>query len=508
MGGRLLDYIAQGVYADRPAAASMPALIQAGGASIYYSNDTFIFSFFNDVTVDWDELDISALTGLFKDLNDVDWTTPPTDGQIFEWDTGTNKLIPVNQPTSYPGTETIQDIIGALFGAGVHTGVTVNYDDAGNAISLTVTVTQYTNEMAMDAIAAMLAAGTHTGITVGYNDAGDALSLTCTITQYTNAMADARIAAASIDALSDVDTTTVAPTGGQSLVWDSGTSKWKPGTVAGGAGTSWKEKVRVATTANGTLASAFENGDTIDGVVLATGDRILLKNQTAGAENGIYVVAASGAPTRANDADSSDELVNATVKVSEGTINADTEWQCTTNATITVNTTALTWVMMPCEVLIQRQDAAGVSTLSFTGIPAIYDEILVTICLTGQGLTGVRVNNDSGAHYQTQISGAANGSVNQQNLAQTQMVLAPVGGQTCVRLKGSMLDYTNTAASKFLNLYGSVAFGSTGALSGSGGLDSFTFAGQWAQTAVVDRLDFNFPANQTSGFIAISGKKY
>lgn len=62
-------------------------------------------------------------------------------------------------------------------------------------------------------------------------------------------------------------------------------------------------RVRVATTTNGTLATAFENGDTVDGVVLATGDLILLKNQTTASENGLYKVAASGAPTRVTATD-------------------------------------------------------------------------------------------------------------------------------------------------------------------------------------------------------------
>lgn len=112
------------------------------------------------------------------------------------------------------------------------------------------------------------------------------------------------------------------------------------------AGLSWKQAVRAATTAALTLATDFENGDTIDGVVLATGNRILVKNQAAGAENGIYIVAASGAPTRATDADSGAELVNASVYVSEGTTLADTQWTCTTNATITVGTTALAFAQL------------------------------------------------------------------------------------------------------------------------------------------------------------------
>lgn len=110
------------------------------------------------------------------------------------------------------------------------------------------------------------------------------------------------------------------------------------------AGLSWKAAVRAATTANGTLATAFENGDTIDGVTLATGDRILLKNQSAPAENGIYVVAASGAPARSSDADSGGELLNSAVFVEEGTTNADTGWVCTTNAPITPGSTSLAFV--------------------------------------------------------------------------------------------------------------------------------------------------------------------
>lgn len=109
------------------------------------------------------------------------------------------------------------------------------------------------------------------------------------------------------------------------------------------AGLAPKDSVRAATTANGALSTAFENADVIDGVTLATGDRILLKAQTAPAENGIYIVAASGAPTRATDADSSADLIGAAVFVSEGTVNGNTLWVNTTDAPITVDTTGLVW---------------------------------------------------------------------------------------------------------------------------------------------------------------------
>ena|SRR5436190_2705647 len=109
------------------------------------------------------------------------------------------------------------------------------------------------------------------------------------------------------------------------------------------AGLKWKQSVRVASTAAVTLASAFENGDTVDGVTLATGDRILIKDQSSATENGIYVVAASGAPARASDADAGSELVNATVFVEQGTANADKMFVCTNNATPTLGVTSITF---------------------------------------------------------------------------------------------------------------------------------------------------------------------
>jgi len=99
-------------------------------------------------------------------------------------------------------------------------------------------------------------------------------------------------------------------------------------------GLSWKDEVVVATTTNGALATAYANGQTIDGYTLVTGDRILLKNQTTQTENGIYTVNSSGAPTRAVDADSTAELESATVFVVKGTVNQNTAWTQTTDAPV------------------------------------------------------------------------------------------------------------------------------------------------------------------------------
>ena len=97
------------------------------------------------------------------------------------------------------------------------------------------------------------------------------------------------------------------------------------------ASQNFKDAVKVATTAPGTLASSFEAGDTIDGVVLGEGDRILIKDQADAKENGIYEVQLSGAPLRTSDADTGAEIDTAIVPVSQGTNNADTIWICTSD---------------------------------------------------------------------------------------------------------------------------------------------------------------------------------
>ena len=111
-----------------------------------------------------------------------------------------------------------------------------------------------------------------------------------------------------------------------------------------GSASSWKGSVRAATTANGTLASAYAAGQTVDGVVLAVDDDILIKNQTSGVERGIYRVNASGAPTRRPDADTGVALLGATVVAREGTVNADTIWACSTNGPITIGATSLDFI--------------------------------------------------------------------------------------------------------------------------------------------------------------------
>ena len=103
-----------------------------------------------------------------------------------------------------------------------------------------------------------------------------------------------------------------------------------------------KDSVRVATTANITISSDLNVGDTIDGVTLANGDRVLVKDQSTGSENGIYTAGAS--PARAADANADSEVTAGMfVFVEEGTANADNGYVLTTNDTITLDSTSLTF---------------------------------------------------------------------------------------------------------------------------------------------------------------------
>ncbi len=120
------------------------------------------------------------------------------------------------------------------------------------------------------------------------------------------------------------------------------TMQWVTAAIAAKVnGLDWKNSVRVNATSNINIASAPA---AIDGITLTTGDRVLLSGQSTGSQNGIYDYAGSGnAMTRSADANSSATVTaNLAVAIEEGT-SADTYWQITTNAPITLGTTALTF---------------------------------------------------------------------------------------------------------------------------------------------------------------------
>jgi hypothetical protein len=108
---------------------------------------------------------------------------------------------------------------------------------------------------------------------------------------------------------------------------------------------------RVATTGNINLSNALENGDTLDGITLATGNKILVKDQTDATENGIYDVVSSGAATRNTDFDTVAELAGQMVVVQEGSTNADKFFLCTTDNSGSIGSVNITFtVVQPSNV--------------------------------------------------------------------------------------------------------------------------------------------------------------
>lgn len=106
------------------------------------------------------------------------------------------------------------------------------------------------------------------------------------------------------------------------------------------AGMDVKESVRLATTGNITLSGA----QNIDGVAVVTGNRILVKDQGSGQQNGIYIANTSGAWTRSPDANTATDLNSgAFTFVEEGTVNQNTGWVMITDGNIVWDTTIMTW---------------------------------------------------------------------------------------------------------------------------------------------------------------------
>jgi len=90
-----------------------------------------------------------------------------------------------------------------------------------------------------------------------------------------------------------------------------------------------KDSCKAATTGNITISTALNNGDTLDGVTLATNDRVLVKDQSTASQNGIYIVGSS--PARADDLAAGADAAGMFTFVEQGSVNADNGFVCTSN---------------------------------------------------------------------------------------------------------------------------------------------------------------------------------
>jgi len=106
-----------------------------------------------------------------------------------------------------------------------------------------------------------------------------------------------------------------------------------------------------ATTANIDLSADLQNSDTIDGVTLVTGDRVLVKDQSTASQNGLYTVVSSGTASRDTQFNTIDELSGQMIVVNQGTANDNKIFLCTTNNTATLDSDSITYnVITPSNV--------------------------------------------------------------------------------------------------------------------------------------------------------------
>ena len=201
----------------------------------------------------------------------------------------------------------------------------------------------FTDERAQDAAASLFTSATHTNISVTYDDNAGTLSLNATggvgsLSGTANEVEVTNVGTAYTVGLPDNVTL-----GGNLTI--NGTPSNSTHAATKGYVDSVAEGLHIhaaadaATTGNIDLSTDLENGDVLDGVTLATGNRVLVKNQTNAAQNGIYVVQASGAAVRATDFDAPAEVDGGDfIFVTGGTVNDNTGWVQTSTGVVTIGT--------------------------------------------------------------------------------------------------------------------------------------------------------------------------
>ncbi len=112
------------------------------------------------------------------------------------------------------------------------------------------------------------------------------------------------------------------------------------------AGLRTRTIAECATTSNVNLSNGLEAGDTIDGVTLVAGDRVLVKDQSTASENGLYLAVSSGASSRDSEHDSIAELSGGMVVVNQGSTNDNKIFLCTTDNTGSVGSTSITYTVI------------------------------------------------------------------------------------------------------------------------------------------------------------------
>jgi hypothetical protein len=368
----------------------------------------------------------------------------------------------------YFSNELAQDAAALALANGTHTNITVSYDDANNAISLTGAQT-YSDENARDAVASLITNSTHDGVSVSYTDDGaNAGSLAFTNTDKgssQNIFKNIVVGATTVVADSNTDTLTIVGSNGVGALANATTDTieiYNTGvtsltgtanevevnsstgsvtiglpdnvTIAGNltlsnaptqashaatkayvdnttAGINFHAPVHAATTANldatysngtgGVGATLTNNGTnaaiTIDGHALNSGERVLVKNQTTGFQNGVYTVTTVGDEstawvlTRATDSDNSPagELAYGDFVFVQNGGQAGYGFIVNTTGTITIGTTAISYVQFNAgQVVVAGNGLTETSPGTLAINTAVTVDLNTAQTLTNKTITG------------------------------------------------------------------------------------------------------------------------
>ena len=203
------------------------------------------------------------------------------------------------------------------------------------------------------------------------------------------------------------------------------------------AGLRTRIVAEVATTANVDLTADLQNGDTIDGVTLATGDRVLVKDQSTGSQNGLYTVVASGTASRDTEYDTIAELSGQMVVVNQGTANDNKIFLCTTNNTATLGSDTITFTQVtPSNVGTVTSVAvadSGSSEFTVTGSP-----------ITSSGTISLAVNSIAN----TKVTGLGTASTQDVGTSANNVVQLD-GSSRLPAVDGSQLTNIDAASAGF-----------------------------------------------------------